>query len=151
MLSLRMSYSIGDIIYFESYTFTDIRESNSRPHFALVLIPTDKSQAKNVVYCAVITSNEPKEGYYLKCELEKYKCFTKECYVAFLRQDMESLTDLSKKKEQPVGALNAEDLKRSFQLLKIVLYNPSLRTSRMNEYLKSVIIREWEKKIASIK
>ena len=50
------SYSIGDILYFLSYYFTDT--NGCKPHYAIFLFPSVLMEYENQILCSVITSNK---------------------------------------------------------------------------------------------
>lgn len=127
-------FGVADILHFQNYRFTD--NGNVASHYALVLLPPSIVGYENNLYCAVITSR--KDTYFsLKLEKDKYICFSRDSFVCFRRRDIESLSDLSKKK-QPLGRLNRADIKKAFNILKSVLYGAG------DTYMTATIIREWK-------
>lgn len=138
-----MNFKIGDVLFFKNYTFTDKGEIKN--HFAFVLVPSSKSENSGQIYCAVITSKEPSENCYFKIESSKYNFLPKDSYICFLRQDLQSLSDISTESKQPVGSLEQKDIEKCFEFVKEALYSPLLPTSKMSKFLKSVLMREWEK------
>lgn len=129
------TYQTADILHFKKYIFTDTNESAQ--HFALVLLPSAVMNYINNLLCSVITSKQMLR-FSLKLSRSKYKCFNKDSYVCFGRRDINSVDDLSNKK-QPVGWLDKFDIRKAFKILKAILYGTS------DTFLVATIIREWKK------
>ena len=143
---MNLAFSIGDILYFKTYCFTD--KGTNAPHFGLVLLGDGLTKFKNSILCCVITSKEPnvkKWCLILKCD--SYKCFKVDSYACFDRKDLQSVGDLDRGRQQPQGHLNRGDLKRAFKILKNSLFNINDWASK--PFLKGAIIREWKKALGS--
>ena len=138
-----MNNAVGDIVFFKNYYFTDDPSGVCKPHYAIVLLPDHLTQFANNVYCAVIMSQRPREGYCLQLEQCKYSFFEHDSYIAFARQDYEALSDLHSGVTQPVGHLIEADFKVGFKILKASLYNSRIKT--INPHTRATILREWKK------
>ena len=139
-----MNFNIGDLILFEKYNFNDSKDGNIREHYAFVMIPSEKSKNYGQIYCAVVTSTPTKE-LCLELDPSKYSFLRKKSYICFQRLDLQSISDIKTRITQPIGTINNDDLKKCFELLKIALFSSSMPTSKMHKFLKSVLMREWEK------
>ena len=129
------NFEASHILHFEKYFFTDTNKYAR--HFALVLLPSSVMDYQNNFLCSVITS-KPEKYYSLKLLKIKYKCFYEDSYACFRRRDIQQVDDLSNK-NQPVGRLNKIDIKKSFKIIKSVLYGAG------DLYMMATVIREWKK------
>ncbi len=127
-------YNIANILHFKKYFFTDTNKS--APHFALVLLPPAIMNYEHNLLCSVITSKKTFQ-FSVVLSKDKYRCFSKDSYICFNRRDTNSIHDLSNK--QPLGKLDRIDIKKSFKVLKCILYGTN------DAYLMATIVREWKK------
>ena len=136
------SYSIGDILYFLSYYFTDT--NGCKPHYAMVVLPSVLMEYENQILCSVITSNKgsKKKKYCIPLSLKIHKCFNKETFCCINRRDIQALEDLDSSKKLPLSTLTKEELKECFRLFKNINYSPI-----QNKYLLPVIVREWKRSL----
>lgn len=134
------NYSIGDVLYFSSYYFTDTKES--MPHYGMVTLPSILMDYENNVLCSVLTSSEKskRKKYCTPLCLEAHKCFSKQTYCCLNRRDIQSLIDLDKKKKHPLSTLTKEELIKCFNLFKSINYS----IYQKDKYFIPTIIREWK-------
>ena len=136
-----MNFSVGDILFFKEYTFTDTGKTVS--HFGLVLLPEYATKYKNSLLCCVITSNQPRNKRWalaLKCSC--YSCFTRDSFACFDRKDLVSKNGLGRD-HQPKAKLSDEDSKKAFKILKKSLF--VIRDLANNPFMRGAIIYEWKK------
>jgi len=142
-----MNFSIGSILLFKKYYFTD--SAKCARHFGLVLLPEKATKFQNSILCCVITSKKPKiEIYSLLLSCSTYKCFKYDSYACFDRRDLQSKGDLDDG-SQPKGRLNREDLAKAFKKLRKSLYG--IRDSKSGLFLVGTIIHEWKKALGLVK
>ncbi len=134
----RMSFNVGDILYFDQYQFTDTGET--KPHFGLVLLPEHATEYQNSILCSVITSKEPR-GWSLLLSKELYPCFNRNSYACFDRKDLVSKSGLNKEK-QPVGSLSQIDLPKAFKMLRKSLF--FVNDLGKSPYFRAAIIYQWK-------
>ncbi|MFZ3055009.1 MAG: hypothetical protein WA091_03460 [Minisyncoccales bacterium] len=135
------NYSIGSIIYFNKYCFSD-EKRGALPHYALVVLPSEVMGFESNLLCSVITSNiKAKEDKYCHslC-VSDYDCFAVESFACLNRQDIQSISDLDESKDQPLAVLAISDIKKCFKILKAIKYS----TSKQGKYYIATIIREWK-------
>jgi hypothetical protein len=112
-----------------------------------VIVPPKLTKLKESIFCAVITSKEPKNKYAVHTLLcEKYSCFTKDSYARLRDLDYVHNSGLDSSKSQPVGVLLKEDAKRTFKKLRSVLFSAN---PPVDKYLRAAIIREWKKAVST--
>ncbi len=136
-----MSFSVGDILFFKEYQFSDTKGGN-RSHFALALLPETATQYQGSVLCCVITSKKP-NNWFLLLRKDKYRCFSKDSYTCFDRKDLVSKSGMGEGK-QPKEKLNNNDKKRAWKILKKSLYCCNDLAAN-DPYIKATIIYEWKK------
>jgi hypothetical protein len=136
-----MNYSVGDILFFRKYLFTDTGEE--KKHYALVLLPPGATKYSSNVYCCVITSRKPR-GWYLELDANRYTCFSKTSYCAFDRRDLTPGSGIGAA-PQPRAVLTKTDLKRGFKILKAHMFSID------DKYLRATIIYQWKKSLGLLK
>lgn len=140
-----MSFSVGDILFFQEYQFSD--SGAVKPHFALVLLPETATKYQGSVLCCVITSKAPK-SWGLLLKQVTYKCFKCDSYACFNRKDLVSKSGLHQS-QQPKGTLTATDKKAGFKTLKKSLY--AVKDMAADPFLRGAIIYHWKKALGLIK
>lgn len=140
-----MSFSVGDLPFFEEYQFTDTGKTAKR--FSLVLLPEEATQYQNSILCCVVTS-QPPARWWLPLELKDYPCFTKRSFACFDRKDLVSKRGLGAD-PQPRGALTDKDFPKAFKILKKSLF--VVKDIANDKFLRGAIIFEWKKKLAEKK
>ena len=80
-----MSFSVGDILFFREYQFSDT--GSVKPHFALVLLPETATKYQGSVLCCVITSKVPK-SWGLLLNQATYGFFQCDSYACFDRKEL---------------------------------------------------------------
>jgi hypothetical protein len=133
-----MNFEVGHILFFDRYQFTDTGET--KPHFALVLLPERATEYQNSILCAVITSKEPKK-WGLPLSKTAYSCLTRDSFVCFDRKDLVSKEGLGSD-EQPKGKLTDGDFKPAFKLLKKSLF--VVDDLGKSPYFRAAIIYQWK-------
>jgi hypothetical protein len=137
-----MSFKIGDILFFDRYQFTDTGET--KPHFGLVVLPEHATKYQGSVFCAVITSKQPK--HWGLCLYKKYySCFVRDSFACFDRKDLVSKDGLDLDM-QPRGTLTVPDIKTAYRILRKSLF--VIDDLGKSPFLRGVIIYEWKKIIA---
>ena len=137
-----MSFSVGDIPFFEEYQFTD--NGKTAKHFGLVLLPEEATQYQDSVLCCVITS-QPATSWQLLLERENYSCFSKKSYICFNRKDLVSKRGLGHD-PQPRGYLIDADLPAAFKMLKNSLF--VIKDVASDKFLRGAIIFEWKQHLS---
>lgn len=138
-------FNVCDILFFSQYEFTDTGET--RPHFALVLLPEKATKWQNSLLACVITSQQPKRmDFSLILDPKDYPCFSRLTYIHFHKRDLQSKVGLSKR-DQPVSKLLKKDIPSAFKKLKRSLY---ARQDIGSIWYKAAIFYEWKKLLASI-
>ena len=109
----------------------------------MVIVPPKLTEFKESIFCAVITSKEPKNKYAVHTLLcDKYSCFSKDSYARLRDLDYVHNEGLDSAKSQPVGTLLNDDAKQAFKKLKSVLFSAN---PPVDKFLRAAIIREWKK------
>ena len=134
-----MSFSIGDILFFDRYLFTDTGQT--KRHFALALLPEHVTQYQENIFCCVITSKETR-SWSLALLKTDYKCFSADSFVCFNRKDLVPKDGLGEL-PQPRGELNKRDLNKSYKLLKKSLF--VIKDICSDPFLRGTIIYRWKK------
>lgn len=137
-----MSFSVGDIPFFEEYQFTDNGETAK--HFGLVLLPEEATQYQESILCCVITSQPPAK-WCLPLEEKNYPCFNKKSYACFNRKDLVSKRGLGKD-PQPRGQLTDADFPAAFKTLKKSLF--VIKDIASDKFLRGAIIFEWKQQLS---
>jgi hypothetical protein len=131
----------GSILHFAKYTFLDTNDV--RDHFALLLIPEDKSDFINSIYCCVITSHDDLTMGLTKYAvrlISRYRCFPKpSTYVHTHKVDVQEKKGLSR--GNPRGILLGNDIKNVFRKLQSYV----LSKSQLPPEIQATIIREWRR------
>jgi len=137
-----MSYSVGNILFFDKYCFTD--SGSCLPHFGLILLPEELTTMEGNLYCSVITSSRSTTFFDLPLSEAKYTCFNKPSYACFDRQDYQNHADIGSHNTNPPHSLDKADFNLAFVKLKTALFSPKLPYSN-DRLLRGAIIREWKR------
>lgn len=139
-----MSFSVGDILFFNEYQFTDT--GNKKRHYGLVLLPESATKYQESVYCCVITSKAT--GHWaLELKQSNYAFFSCDSYACFNRKDLVSKSGLDDK-QQPRGSLTLVDKEKAYKILKKSLF--VIKDMANSPYFRAIIIYNWKKSLGKI-
>lgn len=134
-----MSNPPGTILFFYKYVHTDTQKSKAR--HALLLIPEDKTEFINSIWCCVLSTKDEKFSKYRRyCVPLKssYNCFCSTTYAHTHKVELQEKKYLSRK--NPRGILNGVDIKNTFRKLQSFL---SSNLCYLQKEIKATILREW--------
>ena len=139
-----MSFSVGDILFFNEYQFTDT--GHKKRHYALVLLPEIATKYQNSVYCCVITSKATKR-WALLLKQDSYPFFSYDSYACFDRKDLVSKSGLDNNK-QPRGSLIKTDIGEAYKVLRKSLF--VVQDMANSPFFRGIIIYHWKKALGKI-
>lgn len=136
-------FNATDIPFFERYLFTDT--GAEAPHYGLVIVPSNLTNFKESVLCAVMTSQTVKNKWGThKLLSSDYTEFSRDTTVRLRDLDYVPKTGLHPTGPQPRTKLTKKDAKTCFSILRMLLFNPSVELG-IDPFLRAAIIREWKK------
>lgn len=139
-------YNSADILYFEKYLFNDTGEEAR--HFGLAILPSNLTNFKASILCAVMTSQPVRNPYAVHTlTKEDYTSLTRDTSIRLGSLDYVPLNGLDSTCIQPVDSLSQSDAKKCYKILCGVLFGKKPPISSNDMFLRAVIIREWKKKL----